>query len=314
MLLSIPDLTESPADRMYQVAFWYLTSFHLSKKTTDAKKPYNATLGETFECSWDLKSDVFGITTFIGEQVSHHPPVSAFYFENKAKEICLNGHVWTKSKFLGHSMGSLLVGKASLYLLSLKEEYVMNYPNAYARSIFTTPKMELGGETLIECPQTGYKADIVFKTKPMFGGSWHEISCQIKNREGSVISSISGTWNGTLYELDASSGESKEIYTAENAVRIPKRVKPMDLQKPNESRRKWHNVTRALKKRDITTASEMKHAIEEQQRAEARERKEKGQKWIPARFFWDEKSERWIFRQSEAIEQRMVDVNVPPME
>lgn len=43
--------------------------------------------------------------TFIAEQVSHHPPVSAFYAEHPGKKISLNAHIWTKSSFLGLSIG-----------------------------------------------------------------------------------------------------------------------------------------------------------------------------------------------------------------
>lgn len=42
---------------------------------------------------------------FLGEQVSHHPPISAFYAEHVSKKISLNAHIWTKSKFLGLSIG-----------------------------------------------------------------------------------------------------------------------------------------------------------------------------------------------------------------
>lgn len=43
---------------------------------------------------------------FFGEQVSHHPPISAFYAEHPRKRISLNAHIWTKSKFLGLSIGN----------------------------------------------------------------------------------------------------------------------------------------------------------------------------------------------------------------
>lgn len=43
---------------------------------------------------------------FFGEQVSHHPPISAFYAECVKKQISLNAHIWTKSKFLGLSIGT----------------------------------------------------------------------------------------------------------------------------------------------------------------------------------------------------------------
>ena len=41
---------------------------------------------------------------FLAEQVSHHPPVSAFYGECPAKNISFIGQIYTKSAFLGMSV------------------------------------------------------------------------------------------------------------------------------------------------------------------------------------------------------------------
>ena len=51
---------------------------------------------------WVENSDA---VMFSAEQVSHHPPISAFYAEHLGKKISLNAHIWTKSKFLGLSVG-----------------------------------------------------------------------------------------------------------------------------------------------------------------------------------------------------------------
>ena len=42
--------------------------------------------------------------TFIAEQVSHHPPISAFYAEHVNKKISTCAHIYTKSSFLGMSV------------------------------------------------------------------------------------------------------------------------------------------------------------------------------------------------------------------
>ena len=38
--------------------------------------------------------------------------VSAFYFECPEKEMYMNGSIWTKSKFMGMSIGVVMVGKS----------------------------------------------------------------------------------------------------------------------------------------------------------------------------------------------------------
>ena len=40
--------------------------------------------------------------------------VSAFYVESPQKNMCMNCHVWTKSKFYGMSIGVELIGDGKL--------------------------------------------------------------------------------------------------------------------------------------------------------------------------------------------------------
>ncbi len=51
-----------------------------------------------------------GEQTLIVEQVSHHPPITAYIIENKSKGLVLQGHNAQKTSF---SSGTL-IGKASL--------------------------------------------------------------------------------------------------------------------------------------------------------------------------------------------------------
>jgi hypothetical protein len=102
---------------------------------------------------------------FIAEQVSHHPPISAFYAEHAAKRITCTAQIYTKSQFLGISVGVHNIGKGSIHLMDHDEEYVVNFPSAYGRSILTIPWIELGGPVTISCPQSGYTANIEFLTK-----------------------------------------------------------------------------------------------------------------------------------------------------
>ena len=120
----------SPLERMVRFVEYYLTSFHEGRKGAIAKKPYNPIIGETFNCSWEVPKSATGATPgtgtgtppdpeasdsyllrYVAEQVSHHPPVSGFYAECPERRICVNTHVWTKSKFMGMSIGVSMVGE-----------------------------------------------------------------------------------------------------------------------------------------------------------------------------------------------------------
>jgi oxysterol-binding protein-related protein 9/10/11 len=57
---------------------------------------------------------------------------------------------------------------------------------------------------------------------------------------------------------------------------VPKTVRPLEKQLPNESRRLWEHVTSRLLAKEYSDATKYKHAIEQKQRDDAAERKRKG--------------------------------------
>lgn len=271
--LKIPDI-QDPEGRMVAVLEWYLTSFHNGRKGTIAKKPYNPIIGETFHCSWQVEesADVKHRLTYVAEQVSHHPPISAFYFECPTKKVKVNASIYTKSKFMGMSIGVVMVGKVRLRLEQYDEDYVFSLPSAYARSILTVPWVELGDKVSLTCDKTGYSANIVFHTKPFYGGKLHNITAEAKNsKTGESICKVQGQWNGVM-EFTYAEGISKTVDVNDlNVVR--KSVRPIQKQEEHESRRLWEHVTNALKNNDIDTATEHKRLLEEVQREGERHRK-----------------------------------------
>uniref|UniRef100_A0A1S4GPH1 Oxysterol-binding protein n=1 Tax=Anopheles gambiae TaxID=7165 RepID=A0A1S4GPH1_ANOGA len=301
LFLRIADLKE-PRERMIQVVRWYLSAYHAGRKSSVAKKPYNPILGEIFQCHWDIPELPTGDEatnvevkdgpvpwcrrdqlTFIAEQVSHHPPISAFYAEHYNKKISFSAHVWTKSKFLGLSIGVHNIGQGTVTLCDLNEEYIVTFPNGYGRSILTIPWIELGGTVTITCPQTGYRADIDFITKPFYGGKKNRIQGEIygPNDKKSFIS-ISGEWSGLMeYKYNDGSKPSKfETFVDVNSIPIfKKKVRPVAEQDENESRKVWREVTAGLKANDIEKATNAKFQVEQKQREEAKERKETFGEW-----------------------------------
>ncbi|XP_041127381.1 oxysterol-binding protein-related protein 9-like isoform X2 [Polyodon spathula] len=316
LFVSIADQTD-PRDRMVQVLKWYLSAFHAGRKGSVAKKPYNPILGEIFLCYWDLPSNseenaepVSGgpapwcsknDVSFVAEQVSHHPPISAFYAECYSKKIQFNAHIWTKSKFLGMSIGVHNIGQGCVSCLEYDEHYILTFPNGYGRSILTVPWVELGGECTISCSQTGYSASVSFHTKPFYGGKKHRITAEIfPPNDKKSFCSIDGEWNGVMYAKWAS-GESNLFIDTKKMSTIKKKVRKLEDQLEYESRSLWKDVTVNLKLRDIDAATEAKHSLEEKQRAEARERKENEMQWETRLFHED--GECWVY--DEPLLKRM---------
>uniref|UniRef100_A0A3P8PDN9 Oxysterol-binding protein n=1 Tax=Astatotilapia calliptera TaxID=8154 RepID=A0A3P8PDN9_ASTCA len=315
--MSHPDLFvtitdgSSPEDRMVRFVEYYLTSFHEGRKGAIAKKPYNPIIGETFHCSWKVpkrpdaskepsqgspdptasSQDSYQVR-FVAEQVSHHPPVSGFYAECQERRMCVNTHVWTKSKFMGMSIGVSMVGEGCLYLLEHDEEYTFTLPCAYARSILTVPWVELGGKVTINCAKSGYSAVITFQTKPFYGGKLHKVTAEVKhNSTNAVVCRVQGEWNGVL-EFSFTNGETRVV----DVTRLPvtkKHVRPVEKQGPTESRRLWQHVTEALRQKDVEKATEHKTVLEERQRTEERHRVETETPWR-TRYF-DREGEGWVY-------------------
>ncbi|XP_037649903.1 oxysterol-binding protein-related protein 10 isoform X2 [Sebastes umbrosus] len=314
-------------DRIVRFVEYYLTAFHEGRKGAVAKKPYNPVLGETFHCSWEVPRDKVKPLVrsnqgsswessrspnntqqgddspgpgpggcyrvrFVAEQVSHHPPVSGFYCECREKSMCVNAHVWTKSKFMGMSIGVSMVGEGVLCLLEHDEEYVFTLPCAYARSILTVPWVELGGKVSINCVKSGYSATVTFHTKPFYGGKVHRVTAEVKhNPTNTIVCKAQGEWNGTL-EFTYSSGETKVIDTAKLPV-TRKKLRPVEKQGRTESRRLWQHVTKSLKEGNIDEATEHKHRLEERQRGEQRQRSADNKPWTPKYF--TKEGEGWIY-------------------
>ncbi|MCP9263503.1 Oxysterol-binding protein [Dirofilaria immitis] len=87
--------------------------------------------------------------TFVAEQVSHHPPVSAFYAEHP---------------------GVTNIGCGTVRLHNHDEEYVLTFPNGYGRSIMSIPWIELGGKVTVNCVKTGFRKPIL-----IIKGEWNGI-------------------------------------------------------------------------------------------------------------------------------------------
>ncbi|CAH0551346.1 unnamed protein product [Brassicogethes aeneus] len=308
LFLSITDLKE-PRDRMVQVVKWYLSSYHAGRKSAVAKKPYNPILGEVFRCHWNVAPENCEESvddgpvpwckrnqlTFIAEQVSHHPPISAFYAEHYEKRISFNAHVYTKSKFLGLSVCVYNIGQGVVSVLDHDEEYIVTFPNGYGRSILTVPWIELGGSVTITCPKTGYYCNIEFLTKPFYGNKKNKVTAEVfAPDEKKAFLNIQGEWNGVM-EAKYSDKDSFEPFIDVNELEITKKmVHPISRQEENESRRLWKEVTAGLKFNEIDRATNAKQTLEQKQREEAKERKESGREW-QTKLFKKGSEESWIY-------------------
>lgn len=279
---------DDPLERFVSVVRFYLSGWHI--KPPGVKKPLNPILGETFTGYWEYPDGTRGY--YIAEQTSHHPPKSSYFFMAPEHRIRIDGTLKPRSKFLGNSAASLMEGVAVLRLLNKGqnqekgERYILTQPNMYARGIlFGKMKYELGDHSYVRCPEHDLVADIEFKTKGYFSGTYNAIGGTIKNEKtGEVYYELSGMWNGEMTIKNVATHKKETLFDAVHAKHTPPLHRPIEEQGDRESQKLWHDTVKAIIARDHDAATDSKTAIEDRQREEAAKRTEQGIEWQPKLF------------------------------
>ncbi|KAE8666700.1 Oxysterol-binding protein-related protein 3C [Hibiscus syriacus] len=104
-LLDQADECEDPYLRLVYASSWAISVYYAYQRTW---KPFNPIIGETYEMV------NHGGITFISEQVSHHPPMSAGHAENEHFTYDVTSKL--KTKFLGNSLDVYPVGRTRVIL------------------------------------------------------------------------------------------------------------------------------------------------------------------------------------------------------
>uniref|UniRef100_A0A9L0T116 Oxysterol-binding protein n=1 Tax=Equus caballus TaxID=9796 RepID=A0A9L0T116_HORSE len=263
-LLSRAALEEDAYSRIKLVLRWYLSGFY--KKPKGIKKPYNPILGETFRCCW-FHPQTNSHTFYIAEQVSHHPPVSAFHVSNRKDGFCISGSITAKSRFYG--------------------------------ILYGTMTMELGGRVTIECEKNNLQAELEFKLKPFFGGSAsiNQISGKIMSGE-EILARLSGHWDREVFIKEEGRGGTELFWNPSGEVRrqrLKRHTVLLEEQTELESERLWQHVTRAICEGDQHKATQEKFSLEEAQRQRTRERQQSLMPWKPQLFHLDPATQEWRY-------------------
>ncbi|XP_007893542.1 oxysterol-binding protein-related protein 8 isoform X7 [Callorhinchus milii] len=299
--LSEAAVEENAYSRMKKVVKWYLSGFY--KKPKGLKKPYNPIIGETFRCMW-IHPKTNSRTFYISEQVSHHPPISAFYVSNRKDGFCVSGSILAKSKFYGNSLSAILDGEARLSFLSRGEDYIMTIPYAHCKGIlYGTLTLELGGYVNISCEKTGYSAIIEFKLKPFLGSndSVNQIAGKIK-LGSEVLATLEGHWDTEVIINDKKTNKSELFWNPTIDIRQQRLTRCTVLfeeQENVESEKLWQHVTRAISHKDQNEATNEKFILEEAQRNAAKERKAKKTEWFCKLFEQDPITGDWHYKYAD---------------
>lgn len=248
-----------------------------NESTGSEKKPLNPVLGELFLGKWP-DADGKGETELIAEQVSHHPPVTAYYLHNAKAGVTLEGHSGQKTSFSGRSISVKQVGHAVLRVANSsggEDLYLITLPNLVIEGLwYGAPYLELSGTSHI-CSSTGYLATINYTGKGYFSGKSHSYKAMVSHvsQPSSALYNIEGEWAGvSKFKGKAPDGSSGSVFwDAKGNERHELQVKPVEEQADMESRKVWKKVADGIRSGDYDTASKEKSRIENEQRSKRKE-------------------------------------------
>ncbi|KAJ9112671.1 hypothetical protein QFC22_006173 [Naganishia vaughanmartiniae] len=228
-----------------------------NEKMGSEKKPLNPVLGEEFFGVWP---DVgFGETTLSVEQVSHHPPVTAYFIQNKKARVTLQGHSGQKTSFSGGSINVKQNGHAILTVDvpgGKKETFLITLPKLQIQGlVWGSPYIELTDSTAI-VSDTGYVANIDYKGKGWVSGKAHSYKATLAHN-GKTVRSYEGTWTAI-----GKVAKSDEIFTDATVPKTEVTVKPIEEQSDWESRKLWRATAQGIRSGDYDAASRDKSRIE----------------------------------------------------
>eukprot|EP01116_Phalansterium_solitarium_P021643 TRINITY_DN680_c1_g1_i1.p1 TRINITY_DN680_c1_g1~~TRINITY_DN680_c1_g1_i1.p1 ORF type:complete len:950 (-),score=407.06 TRINITY_DN680_c1_g1_i1:787-3636(-) len=284
---------KDPLERFLNVLRWL---FSCIQQETFHKKPFNPVLGETHHCS--IESEDFGRTEFIGEQVSHHPPVSAFCVRNRQEEVSLTSNISFSVKFATNSVSVVTAGAALIRAEQLDEEYEMTkcLPDMkIARIVWGVKKIFWTGEISISCPKTGYSATVIFEEQGNENGVKGFVS-RFNGFADETLFHIEGKCSHSIHIVPADGRGQKKLLIDVATVRRPQVIYPSRLdQPPLSSMNVWADVARYIVDDDMSKADEAKKIVENAQRERIAERKATGAEYAPT-YFTRSESIGWAFK------------------
>ncbi|RDA90167.1 hypothetical protein CP533_0521, partial [Ophiocordyceps camponoti-saundersi (nom. inval.)] len=248
--------------------------------------------------------------SYLTEQTSHHPPVSAFYISCPEKGISARGFDQITAKFTGTSV-KVLPGEHNMGIfITLDrrdgETYQLTHPAAHLGGLLRgSLHVSVSEMAYISCPQTKIKVILHYVDEGWLGRTTNKIDGVIfkydpdqddKTKvqdvpEKDILARLSGPWREKVV-FTLGSRPVKSVPPEEQFVIIDlaplevatKSLPPQDEQLPNESLKLWSGVTDAIHSKQYSKATNLKVELEESQREKARHREKTGEQWKPVYF------------------------------
>ncbi|KAJ2846970.1 hypothetical protein J3B02_004276, partial [Coemansia erecta] len=283
--------SDDEVERMLAMLAWWFSK--LLKHKGKVLKPFNSVLGEQFFCQWQVggssnaeREDAASSNStnetlregtaasesgcdsqtatveYITEQISHHPPVSAFVYRCKERGIEAAGYDHISAKFTGLSAtvstGSFCKGIFVTLKNRDNEMYVGIHPMANIVGwLRGSLKVQFVESSYILCEKTGLATIIEFKEERWFGKNKENVSGKVFRYDSSkygnqiaqwklkdipkscaIVATFGGNWDKRVAVKRTGSQERTLIDMTDLEV-AGKIVKPLEEQDEMESRKIW---------------------------------------------------------------------------
>uniref|UniRef100_A0A3P9AAB6 Oxysterol-binding protein n=1 Tax=Esox lucius TaxID=8010 RepID=A0A3P9AAB6_ESOLU len=225
-LIHQANATPDSVERMKCVAAFAVSAVASQWERTG--KPFNPLLGETYEL---IREDL-GFR-WISEQVSHHPPVSAFHAEGLQEDFLFHGSIYPKLKFWGKSVEAEPKGVITLELPN--EAYTWTNPTCCVHNIIVGQLwIEQYGTVEVVNHKTGERCSLTFKPCGLFGKELHKVEGYILDKSKKKLCAIYGKWTECLYTVDAATFDAHKKADKKNSEEKKSNKQPSVDEEPEE--------------------------------------------------------------------------------
>jgi len=274
----------TPEERALSVLKWFISTLkgqYTSRNESmgSEKKPLNPALGELFYGSWPDKNGR-GKTDLLVEQVSHHPPITAYVIENESKGLKLVGHNAQKTSFSG---GSIIVKQIGHAVLTVKlpsgteEQYLLTLPRLRIDGLwYGSPYIELSEHSYIV--GGGFVGVIEYKGKGYFSGKSHSFKATLTPQHGKELA-VEGLWHQSSKFIAGGGGSFHDVSAPKEEVHAVGGEGPAGEMGEMETRKLWELVSKGIREGDFETASREKTRIENEMRQRRKDEAASGTPW-----------------------------------
>lgn len=159
-----------PVERMKWIVVFFISGNFISSTLANCKVPLNPILGETMQRDMPTGERIYC------EQVSHHPPISAYQVYGPNDEYIISGHHQLKAWISGgSSFAGSKSGKFKIKFSDGHEVRIKSYPSLMIENIFFTSKKSVFYDDCV-ISDSKNRLEAVIKYNPNFNRGYSGIA------------------------------------------------------------------------------------------------------------------------------------------